>query len=309
VTALERFVTAAGVRLRAVEHGGAGAPGAAPLLVLHGFTGCAEAMEEVAQALSADGARRVVCLDLVGHGGSASPADPAAYGMARCTAQVTAAARELGLGRPHMLGYSMGGRVALSLCAARPGAFRSAVLVGATPGLADAAEREARVSADEALAAGLERDGLEAFVERWMALPLFAGERRRGEAFLARQRALRLANDPRGLAASLRGMGTGAMPPLHAALPATSLPVLLVTGGRDEKFCGIAAEMAVALPDARRVTLSGVGHAAHLEAPEAFAARVREFLGRVDRETGRAGRPAPAPAPSSSSPSASRRTP
>lgn len=308
MTARERFVAAEGVRLRALEHGGAGAPGAAPLLVLHGFTGCAEAMEEVARALSADGARRVVCLDLVGHGGSASPADPEAYGMQRCAAQVSAAARELGLGRPHLLGYSMGGRVALSLCAARPAAFRSAVLVGATPGLADADERCARVRADEALAAGLERDGLEAFVERWMALPLFAGERRRGEAFRARQRALRLANDPRGLAASLRGMGTGAMPPLHAALPALSLPVLLVTGERDGKFCRIAEEMAAVLPDVRRAILPGVGHAAHLEAPDAFADRVRHFLDQVDRDADRAARPAPAPA-SSSSPPSSRRTP
>ena len=136
--------------------------------------------------------------------------------MGACVEQVAAA---LSLARMHVVGYSMGGRVALSLAVAHPDRVASLLLVGASPGLAEAEERAARIKADEALARQIEQDGLERFVDYWMALPLFASQSVLGEDALARARTQRLRSDPAGLANSLRGMGHRQ----HAAAPRSPL--------------------------------------------------------------------------------------
>jgi 2-succinyl-6-hydroxy-2,4-cyclohexadiene-1-carboxylate synthase len=271
-----RFVDAAGVRLRAVLQGDG-----PPLLILHGFTGCAESMQGVAADLA--DAWCTARLDLVGHGGSDAPDAPDAYTMERCIDQVAAALDALGMPRAHLLGYSMGGRVALALCVERPERVRSALLVGASAGLRDAEARAARRRDDEALALRLEREGMERFVDDWMARPLFASQRRLGAAALATARTLRLANRATGLAASLRGMGTGAQPPLHEHLPSVRAPVALVAGAEDAKFIGIADDLAARLPDARVHRVPEAGHACHLEAPAAFLRVARGFFAGAEK--------------------------
>ncbi|HPG24072.1 MAG: 2-succinyl-6-hydroxy-2,4-cyclohexadiene-1-carboxylate synthase [Spirochaetaceae bacterium] len=272
----EGFVRAGGITLRAVRDAGAGRS----VLVLHGFTGSAESMQGVARDLA--GRREVVRLELVGHGGSDAPRELAAYAMPACAGQIVDAVAGLGLERPHLLGYSMGGRAALAAAIAAPEAFSSLVLVGATAGIADPIARAERVVADEALAARIEREGIEAFVDAWMALPLFASQARLGPEALARSRRDRLRQRPQGLANSLRGMGAGAQPPLHDRLDRIAVPVLLVVGEEDAKFRGIAEELRRLLADARIAILPDAGHAAHLEAPAAFAACVSHFLDDVD---------------------------
>ena len=273
------FVEAGGIRLHAVVDEPPQRTGATPIpdvLVLHGFTGAAESMESVARGLAP--VARVARLELVGHGRSDAPDAPAAYAMEACAAQIADAARALGFERPHLLGYSMGGRAALAAAIARPEAFASLVLVGATAGIADPAARAERIAADAALAGSILRDGLGRFVDAWMAQPLFASQTRLGRAVLEQARRQRLENRPHGLAHSLRGMGAGAQAPLHAELGRVRCPVLLVVGGEDAKFCAIASELARSLPDARVEVIEGVGHAAHLEAPDRFAEIARGFL-------------------------------
>ncbi|MEZ4331909.1 MAG: 2-succinyl-6-hydroxy-2,4-cyclohexadiene-1-carboxylate synthase [Myxococcota bacterium] len=282
------FVEAGGLRLHAlVDEPVATRPDRPELLVLHGFTGCAASMAGVALALAADA--RVVRLELVGHGASDAPAAPALYAMAACAEQVGAAARALARARPHLLGYSMGGRAALAAALAAPEAFTSLILIGATAGIADPAARAERIASDERLALEIERDGLERFVDAWMEQPLFASQARLGPEARARARAERLAQRPHGLANSLRGMGAGAQLPLHDRLGELALPVLLVVGEADAKFRAIAAELARAIPHARVEVVPGAGHAAHLEAPDHFSAIVRAFLAEVG-SAARAGR-------------------
>jgi len=260
--------------------------GSGPAVVLlHGFTGSVESMQEVAKRLRAR--HRVVCVDLVGHGSSEAPEDLAPYRMERCAAQLVRVAQVLRLGAAHWLGYSMGGRVALALAAWHPERVRSLCLIGASAGLADPRERALRVRTDEALADSIERDGLERFVEYWMALPLFASQARLGAAALAEARAQRLRNRPHGLANSLRAMGSGAQPPLHAALLELRAPVALVVGEEDPKFRSLAGELARALPDARVLVVAEAGHAAHLEQPDAFAALALRFFAESEARTSR----------------------
>jgi 2-succinyl-6-hydroxy-2,4-cyclohexadiene-1-carboxylate synthase len=228
----------------------------ADLVLLHGFTQTGRSWQPIAHALA--GRYRAVAPDLPGHGDFASRR-PASF--AACDAYL----RALTDGRPVTLaGYSMGGRIALHAALSLP--LERLVLIGASPGIADAAERAARAAEDAALADRIEAIGLEAFVREWSAQPLFAGMPR-GVAELVEGDRLR--NTASGLAAALRGLGTGVMPPLWDRLASLATPVELVVGERDEKFRGVAERMASALPSARVVVVPGAGHAAHLEAPDA----------------------------------------
>jgi 2-succinyl-6-hydroxy-2,4-cyclohexadiene-1-carboxylate synthase len=245
------------------------------LLLLHGFTGSAAGWAPFVVQLSD---RRTLAVDLIGHGASDKPADPERYRMERCVADLLCVLDTLGVEHTDVLSYSMGGRLALHFCAAAPERVGRLVLESASPGLATAEEREARIVADEALACFIEEQGLEAFVDRWESQPLFASQAALPAAVRAAVRAERLRNDPVGLANSLRGMGTGRQGPLWQQLHAITTPTLLLTGELDRKFCAIGREMAAAIPAARLTVVPGAGHAVHLEQPCAFARAVREFL-------------------------------
>ena len=258
----------------------AGSGAGTALVLVHGFTGDSTTWARLVPWLGVE--RRVLGVDLVGHGRSDAPAAPEAYTMGAAVASARAAVREAGAERAHWLGYSMGGRVALSLALEAPEAVASLTLVGASPGIADPAAREARRKDDEALADLIERQGLEAFVDRWMSNPLFDGQARLGPAYLAAARAQRLAGRPRALARTLAGMGTGAMAPLGARLGEVHAPVLVVAGEDDPKFRTLAGEMAARLPRATVAVVPESGHGVHVEAPEALGALVRAFLRRVE---------------------------
>ncbi len=271
------FIDAHGVRMHARTTPG-GVRDATPVVVLHGFTGSTESMREVVSELCVH--HTVVSVDLVGHGCSDAPEDVAHYTMPACVDQLACVLDELGLDRPHLLGYSMGGRTALSFVARHPERARSALLIGANAGMHDAEARTQRIREDKALAERIEHEGLEGFVDEWMAKPLFASQARLGETALERARAQRLKNRPLGLANSLRGMGTGAMPPLD--LVGIKVPLCFVAGAEDEKFIALARRYSERLPGAHLELIPEAGHAAHLENPEAFGEVARAFFARVD---------------------------
>lgn len=242
------------------------------LTALHGFTGNARSwgpfLDRLAQAYG------VTALDLPGHGGSTTIR--ANLGE---TADLVAAASPA---QTALLGYSLGGRVALHLALAHPNALRALVLIGATPGIVDDAERATRADADRALAEEIRAEGdVAAFIERWLALDLFATVPTE-----AQQLEARLANTAAGLAASLEDAGTGTQAPLWDRLGELEVPTLLVTGSLDAKFTAIARSMATRIVDARVAVVEGAGHATHLEQAEVVADLVADFLGEVDARVG-----------------------
>ena len=247
-----------------------------PLVLLHGFTGSAGGWGRFAELLRER--FTTVAVDLPGHGLSDAPAEIERYEMARAVDDAVAAVALAGFARAAWLGYSMGGRTALHVAAAQPQAVASLVLVGASAGLDCTEERLARRTADNALAARIEREGVPAFVRYWESLPLFATMRLLPERERAAVRAGRLANSATGLANSLRGMGTGAQEPLQHRLRELTMPALVLAGEFDPKFVAIGRELVEMMPASRFATVAGAGHAAHLEQPEAAAALVCEFL-------------------------------
>lgn len=238
--------------------------GAGPRLALvHGFTQNGRCWGEVADDLALD--HEVLLPDAPLHGRSAAVAADLVQ-----TADLLADA----VGPATWLGYSMGGRACLHLALQRPQAVEALVLVGATAGIDDPTARAERVAADEVLARRLEEEGLEAFLDHWLALPLFGGLSPE-----AQHRDARLDNDARALATSLRLAGTGAQQPLWDRLGEVQAPVLMVAGELDDRFVATGERLVASLGgDAELRLVPGAGHAAHLEQPRAFIEVVRPWL-------------------------------
>lgn len=248
--------------------------GAGPTLaLLHGFTGAASSWASIISRLA--GAYQLIAFDLLGHGASASPADAASYRMESQAADIAGLLDQLAVRDAHLLGYSMGGRLALYLALRYPALFRSLILESASPGIDNETERAERRRRDEALADAIEAGGIDAFVQTWESLSLWETQ---SEALIREQRSQRAANDPVGLANCLRGMGAGAQPNLWPQLTNLRLPTCLIVGERDQKYRRINAAMAAAITGSRLEIVAGAGHNVHLENPRAFCQCLRSFL-------------------------------
>ncbi len=238
------------------------------LVLLHGFGGTHRAWDGVIERLDPE-RYRPLALDLPGHGAAASQQAP--IGFEQCVRAVLGAAPQ----RFALCGYSLGGRVALHVALAAPERVARLCLIAANPGIEDAGERSERRAADERLARRLESEPFEDFIESWRTQPLFAADPPRvGELARADQRR----NDPRVLAAVMRGLSTGAMEPFWDRLGELSMPVALLSGARDQKFTGLLARAQLLLPRAQLTVLEG-GHGLPLEDPAGVAAVLEQLAG------------------------------
>jgi len=238
-----------------------------PVTLLHGFTQSGRSWLEVISRMPAGW--MWIVPDLRGHGETRTAPD-APCSMDACTGDLEMLWDHLGVPRTHLVGYSMGGRLALHVAARRPHRILSLLTIGAHAGLEEEA-REGRRRGDAALAQRIEDEGLEAFVNYWSSLPLFAGLERRGPAFVAQVRAERLNNHVAGLACSLRGMGAGAMEPVWDDLAKLTVPSTFVAGQLDHGYVASARRLGGTVPHGHVEVVPRAGHAVHQERPEAFA--------------------------------------
>jgi 2-succinyl-6-hydroxy-2,4-cyclohexadiene-1-carboxylate synthase len=253
-----------------------------PLLLLHGFTGSRHNWRPHLPAFAED--FQLIAIDLLGHGETAvvSPLErettPSRYQMEQAAADLAAITEQITTPPVHLLGYSLGGRLALYFTHQYPNYVKKLILESASPGLKTARERAERRQRDEALADFIAREGIAAFVNRWEKLPLWESQQQVETAVLQALRQQRLQNNPTGLAYSLRGMGTGVQPNLWPHLAQITTPTLLLCGALDTKFVAINREMAAAMPLARLEIVPGAGHTVHLERPFAFQQQCHQFL-------------------------------
>ncbi|MCC6489997.1 MAG: 2-succinyl-6-hydroxy-2,4-cyclohexadiene-1-carboxylate synthase [Candidatus Hydrogenedentes bacterium] len=249
-------------------------PERAPLLVfLHGFLGDKCEWNAIASSLANE--VRCMTVDLPGHGESQVPAGP--WGFVETATAIVSAIDEADAASFSLLGYSMGGRIALYLASIYAMRIDKLILESASPGLRTQAEREARRAQDEELAQRLETHGLEPFLRDWYAQPLFASLHRtpgRVESLIAR----RAQGDPIQLALALRNLGTGNMPSLWSDWQNNHVPTHLIAGALDRKYTVLAGDMANQCSCARFDEVPGVGHNVHLEAPADYTQLVRGFI-------------------------------
>lgn len=247
------------------------------IVLLHGFTGSTKTWQQIVPELSDF---HVVTVDLIGHGQTDAPDNVAYYSMEAQTGLLEALFEKLGLKRFILLGYSMGGRVALSYAVRYKERIDMLFLESASPGLELEEERAARKLADDALAEKIIGNGIASFVDKWENIPLFASQKLLSNVVQQEIREERLMQCEIGLAGSLRGIGTGVMPPVWHALPQLQFPVVLLTGSLDEKFEKLAEKMQERLQNGRHVSIFGAGHAIHVENPTKFATIVKETISK-----------------------------
>lgn len=232
------------------------------MVFLHGFTQTSYSWRPIAGLIASRGFESVV-VDLPGHGGSA-----AVRADLRTGGDILAA-----LGPAVYVGYSLGGRFALHTALAHPNAARALVLIGVNPGIDDELERSRRRAADDQLAIRIEQQGLDAFLDDWIRLPLFGGI-----TLDATERQARLTNTPVGLADSLRLAGTGTQLSLWPRLMELNMPVLAIAGEDDHKFVAISRQLAASVPQGEATSVIRAAHAAHLQQPEVVTQLILDLL-------------------------------
>lgn len=250
--------------------------GTKTLVLLHGFTGSTKTWQHVVRQLPKS--LRCILVDLTGHGQTSAPENVALYSMPTQLDTLNELFEQLHLEKFTLLGYSMGGRVALSYAVKYPDHIEQLVLESASPGLKSEEERAARKEADDALAKKILANGIESFVDKWENIALFASQKQLSETVQKEIRKERLQQREIGLANSLRGMGTGVMPNLWDDLATLPMPVTLLTGALDEKFVMLNQKMQNLLNEAKQLTIPAVGHAIHVENPLKFATIVEEMI-------------------------------
>ncbi|CAB4653013.1 unannotated protein [freshwater metagenome] len=221
----------------------------APFTFLHGFTQTKESWLPVLESLNLP--IEATLIDCPGHGES-----PTQGRTLPETANDVAESTRSGI----LVGYSMGARIALHMALQFPDLVQGLVLISGTPGLRSESERNDRRASDEALATHIENIGMEKFIPEWLSNPMF-----QGLPIDLADIPRRCSNTERGLADSLRFAGTGTQESLWDSLESLAIPVLVVTGDKDEKFTQIAREMIPMISQAEHHVMNHVGHTCHLE--------------------------------------------
>ena len=264
-----------------------------PLLLLHGFTGSGLAMQELAKTQNR---RTTICPDLIGHGKTNS-LDKNLYTFKAIDAQLINflnsfdTKNSFDSKKIHLLGYSMGGRIALNFAVNHPDYISSLILISSTAGLSNPYRRYIRRKQDFKLAKSIKTDGLEKFIDSWIRQPLFVSDYKEHEKnnlekeYLEKARQQRLDCDPNGLILSLKGHGLGKMKPLWKKLPKINVPTLLITGSKDLKFAQLAQQLKAKLSNCLHIEIAETNHTPHIEKPEIVGKHIEEFLESVESNT------------------------
>ncbi len=246
------------------------------ILFLHGFTGSSEDWKNIAGKI--DKRFSLAALDLIGHGKSQSPEDENFYSAGSISEQIKQTAAELTDKKIILVGYSMGGRAALSFASKYHEKIHALILESTSPGITSENLRADRVRSDEELAKFILKNPIEIFVDRWMNIDLFNSQKNLPRKILKSEREKKLRNNPVGLANSLKGFGSGKMPPLFDKLENINIKTLLISGELDKKFTTINNNMLKFFPFAENHIIKGAGHNTHLEKPDDFTTVVNNFL-------------------------------
>ncbi|SFM48233.1 2-succinyl-6-hydroxy-2,4-cyclohexadiene-1-carboxylate synthase [Gracilibacillus orientalis] len=242
-----------------------------PVVLLHGFTGSVQTWQSM-RPFFPD--HQLIVIDLPGHGHTSTKVKS----MADCCNDLYKIFSQLALRQVDLVGYSMGGRTALSFACHYPAVVRTLTLESASPGLVSEADRKARKQKDQELADYICGHSLEAFVEKWENIPLFASQKQLSLEIQEKVRQERLSQSKEGLSHSLLTMGTGMMPSCWNQLDQLKMPVLLVVGEWDGKFVKINEQMEKSISNCQLEIIDQAGHAIHVEQTQIFGTIVEKFI-------------------------------
>ncbi|MCH8494268.1 MAG: alpha/beta fold hydrolase [Balneolales bacterium] len=242
-----------------------------PIVYLHGFAGGADGFAHIAPHLS----REVFAIDLLGHSGTDSPENPNRYALDEQLEDLRLIFENLGLNQFVLLGYSMGGRLAMRYPIQNRNQISALILESSSTGIVNPAERKDRIKRDHLLASRILNDKNEFFVA-WNRLPLFSSPDDAPEEPKNRLNELQLEQNPAGLANNLIGFGAGTLIPVSAK--ELDLPIMVVTGGLDHKYTEMWKTECLSIKTAKHIVIEGAGHRVHLDRPDAYIQQINNFL-------------------------------
>lgn len=245
------------------------------LIFLHGFLGDRQDWSFALQMLQS----RYYCIapDLPGHGDNHQVLPEQELTFEWLATGLKQFLDQLGVAQAHLVGYSMGGRLALYFSIRYPTLVRSLILESASPGIEESTERQARYQQDAQRATQIITHGLDAFIEKWYQMPLFAGLWDNPE-LLETIKARRKQNDPIAVARCIQELSPGIQPSLWHKMGEILAPVLLLAGAKDLKYQLLVEKMVTKMPRAQLEIAPGAGHTIHLEKPQWFIQQLHNFL-------------------------------
>lgn len=246
-----------------------------PLILLHGFAGSANIWKFLFERLEDE--RPLIAIDLVGHGSTSSPKELEPYNEISQLSQLNKIFDELKIREMVLLGYSMGGRLALSYTLNNPLKVKSLILESASAGLETDELRKYRIENDNKTADKILNNDLEDFFTEWYQQPIFNSLKNipgKLEALIQRK----IKNNKTGLVNSLKGFGTGVMKSYWHKLEEIAIPVLLICGSLDKKFVEINKRMNSLILNSQLQIIKETAHITHLEKPDEFLNFVNSFL-------------------------------
>lgn len=250
-----------------------------PVVLLHGFTSSSATWSSFVSEYKS--AFQLIVIDLPGHGQTKLQAPRT---MATCCEDLQQILTHLHVSSFHLVGYSMGGRTALSFALTYPEMVKSLILESSSPGLATEKERQERIMHDERLAQRIEKEGIKSFVNYWENIPLFRTQKKLPKSVQEAIRIERLGQTKTGLANSLRYMGTGKQPSWWEQLSHFKKPVLLIVGEDDAKFINFNQQMKKRFPISSLEIVPRAGHAIHVEQPKIFGKLVSRFIEQQEEQ-------------------------
>lgn len=246
--------------------------GTKQVIMLHGFTGSECSFESVIPYLSSE--IEVIAPLLPGHG--KKPMLLEDLSMESQIEWLREFITQNHLEDAALLGYSMGGRLAIGYAMTYP--VKQLILVSASPGIQSLDERKMRAEADRKLAESIRENGIEEFVSYWEQIPLFATQQSLPDDVKRRVRKERLQHQPLPLSQSLEQFSTGKMPSYWEQLGTYSGPVTLIVGEQDTKFVGIGEAMHKLIKHSEQIVVPNAGHAIQVENPRIFATIIEDVL-------------------------------
>jgi len=246
------------------------------IVFLHGFTGSSEDWEEISSRITKKA--NLYFIDLIGHGKSDSPNDVRFYKAEPITKQLLAFFEKIKEKKIFLLGYSMGGRVALNFAAKYSNLLKGLILESSMTGLRKKSEREKRIANDEKIIEFIKSHSVEEFVDYWMSLDIFKTQKNLSKEKLNKLRKAKIKNNKVGLINSLKGFGAGKMKPLYSEIRENQIETLLITGDLDKKYMKLNSAIKNIIPHATHKITQNAGHNVHLENPQKFAVVVNEYV-------------------------------
>lgn len=252
-----------------------------PIIFLHGFTGNLNDWKFVDKKLNNNFSP--IFIDLIGHGNSSSPDDAELFTSKMQIKFLKIILQELNLEKVILVGYSMGGRLAIDFSHTFPENVKALVLESASFGLENEGEKEERIQNDSRLAEQIENSTIEEFINYWENIPLFDSQKNLPDQVLEEIKKEKIkSNNPVGLKNSLLGFSTGRMKNYFMLISNFNFPILLIYGELDKKFVNIAKRINPLIKNSEMKIVKNAGHNLHLEKPGEFLKLLDTFLSKIE---------------------------